>query len=90
MYESHESLRDDYEVSSPELDALVELARHFDGTIGARMTGGGFGGCTVNLIHAERADEFRQYIARAYESRTGIVPQIYDGTPSQGASILHE
>jgi galactokinase len=90
MYASHESLRDDYAVSSPELDTLVELAREFDGTIGARMTGGGFGGCTVNLVRAERAAAFGEFIAGAYERRTGIAPQIYDGTPSEGASIVHE
>lgn len=88
MYASHESLRTDYEVSSTELDTLVELARHFDGTIGARMTGGGFGGCSVNLVHGDRADDFRSYIIAAYERESGITPQTYDGTPSAGARIV--
>jgi galactokinase len=89
MYASHESLQSDYAVSAPELDTMVALAKAFDGTIGARMTGGGFGGCTVNLVHAARAGEFRSYIARAYERETGIAPEIYDGTPSAGASVIH-
>jgi galactokinase len=90
MYESHGSLRDDYAVSSPELDVLVRLARSFDGTMGARMTGGGFGGCTVNLVQADRAPTFRAYIAQAYRSETGVMPEIYDGTPSAGASVTRD
>jgi galactokinase len=90
MYASHESLRDDYEVSSPELDVLVHLAREFDGTIGARLTGAGFGGCTVNLIHRNRAADFRRYIASAYARETGIAAEVYDGTPSAGASTVRE
>lgn len=88
MNASHESLRADYEVSCTELDVLVTLARDFEGTFGARMTGGGFGGCTVNLVRASRAEEFRAFIAAAYERETGIVPELYDGTPSDGAQIL--
>lgn len=90
LYESHASLRDDYEVSCAELDTMVELARRFQGTIGARMTGGGFGGCTVNLVRADSAEEFRRYLAGAYERETGIVPQFYDGTPSAGACTADE
>jgi galactokinase len=89
MYASHESLQTDYAVSAPELDTMVALAKRFEGIIGARMTGGGFGGCTVNLVHAARAGEFRDYIAKAYERETGIAPEIYDGTPSAGASVVH-
>ena len=89
MYASHESLQSDYAVSAPELDTMVALAKAFDGTIGARMTGGGFGGCTVNLVHAPRAGEFCAYIAAAYERETGIAPEIYDGSPSAGASVIH-
>lgn len=86
LYESHASLRDDYEVSCSELDTMVGLARTFEGTVGARMTGGGFGGCTVNLVRAERASEFRSYMATHFERETGIIPQLYDGTPSAGAN----
>jgi galactokinase len=88
MYVSHVSLRDDYEVSCEELDLMVNLAKQFEGTIGARMTGGGFGGCTVNLVRAKRAQEFRAHIRDAYRQSTGITPELYDGTPSAGASIL--
>ena len=64
MNQSHESLRDDYEVSSKELDTLVELARQQSGVLGARMTGAGFGGCTVNLVRADAAESFAQAVAR--------------------------
>ena len=66
MWESHESLRDDYEVSSPELDTLVEIARGFDGVLGSRMTGGGFGGATVSLVPRGKVDEFRERMAAGY------------------------
>ncbi len=90
MYESHASLRDDYAVSCPQLDMLVEMARSLEGTIGARMTGGGFGGCTVNLVHRDYAPEFRAGIAQAYWRETGIVPELYDGSPSAGAAIVRD
>jgi galactokinase len=90
MYASHESLRSDYDVSCPELDTMVEIAKQFEGTIGARMTGGGFGGCTVNVVHASRAVEFRKHMRDAYLASTGITPEIYDGTPSPGACVLDE
>ncbi|HEY9181160.1 MAG TPA: galactokinase [Candidatus Baltobacteraceae bacterium] len=90
MYASHESLRSDYAVSCPELDAMVRIAKEYDGTIGARMTGGGFGGCTVNLVHADRADGFPSHMATNYHIETGIMPEIYDGTPSAGACIVDE
>jgi galactokinase len=77
MNESHESLRDDYEVSCPELDLMVELARKIPGIFGARMTGGGFGGCTINLVRAEACENFRASVARHYQVTTGIVPEIY-------------
>ena len=77
MYESHQSLRDDFEVSSVELDTMVNLARAEEGVYGARMTGGGFGGCTVNLVRADRADGFKRAISDGYERATGIVPEIY-------------
>jgi galactokinase len=85
MAESHRSLRDDYEVSSPELDLMVELANQIPGTLGARMTGGGFGGCTVNLVAAEAVPEFQSQVAAAYRARTGMVPEIYISTACAGA-----
>ena len=88
MYASHESLRSDYEVSCEELDIMVDLAKRFAGTIGARMTGGGFGGCTVNVVQAPKARAFAEYIREAYHRATGITPEVYDGTPSDGASVV--
>ena len=85
MRESHASLRDDYEVSSDELDLMVELAEKIDGVSGARMTGGGFGGSTVNLVSKEKADEFRARVAEGYERVTKLKPEIYVCTAGNGA-----
>ena len=85
MAESHVSLRDDYEVSVDELDLMVELAQKIDGVYGARMTGGGFGGSTVNLVREENADEFRARIAEGYERSTGLKPEIYITNAGNGA-----
>lgn len=86
MNASHDSLRDDFEVSAGELDTMVAIARACDGVYGARMTGGGFGGCTVNLVEASFAERFRERIAGEYRTARGIVPDIYDGTPVDGAT----
>jgi galactokinase len=85
MVESHLSLRDDYEVSCPELDFLVDAAVRIEGVLGARVTGGGFGGCTVNLLRRGAGERFRHEISRAYGERFGITPQIFDCRPSSGA-----
>jgi len=77
MGESHRSLRNDYEVSCRELDLMVSFANSLPGTFGARMTGGGFGGCTVNLVSEEMVEEFRTQIANNYKETTGIAPEIY-------------
>ncbi len=87
MYESHASLRDLYEVSCAELDLLVDLARAIPGVYGARMTGGGFGGCTVNLVRPDRVEEFRRAIAAGYRRETGRQPEIYVCRASAGARI---
>ncbi|HET7815854.1 MAG TPA: galactokinase [Candidatus Baltobacteraceae bacterium] len=89
MNASHESLREDYEVSSGALDMMAELAREC-GAFGSRMTGGGFGGCTVSAVARDRGDEFCRSLARAYHERTGISPNIYDGTPASGATVCDE
>ena len=86
MGESHQSLRDDYEVSSEELDLMVELARKVEGVYGARMTGGGFGGCTVNLVAAEHVADFRKRVAESYEEVTKLKPDIYICSASNGAA----
>jgi galactokinase len=85
MAESHESLRDDYEVSCAQLDLMVDVAQKIEGVYGARMTGGGFGGCTVNLVREEQTEEFRARVAEQYEERTKLKPEIYIGTASNGA-----
>jgi galactokinase len=77
MQESHSSLRDDYEVSCAELDLMVELGGKARGVYGARMTGGGFGGCTINLVKAESCADFTNSVAREYERSTGVAPEIY-------------
>jgi galactokinase len=85
MYSSHTSLRDDYEVSCRELDLMVDAARQCAGVWGARMTGGGFGGCTVNLVQADAVTLFRSEVSRRYQAATGIQPEIYVCTPADGA-----
>jgi galactokinase len=85
MYESHRSLRDDYEVSCAELDLMVDLAKEFEGVYGARMTGGGFGGCTVNVVAADDVAEFKRSITAAYENATGLRPEIYVCETENGA-----
>jgi galactokinase len=85
MRESHVSLRDDYEVSCDELDLMVRLAESIDGVYGARMTGGGFGGCTVNLVHADRVAQFRSQLAADYARATGRRPEIYVCEAADGA-----
>ncbi len=77
MNASHDSLRDDYQVSCHELDTLVDAARKIAGTLGARMTGAGFGGCTVNLVEKEKAQNFREKIANFYKAATGTQPEVY-------------
>jgi galactokinase len=85
MRASHLSMRDDFEISTPEVDAMVDSAMRADGTIGARMTGGGFGGCTVNLVRAERASSFASDVRVRYEAATGRSPEIYTCVASDGA-----
>jgi galactokinase len=91
MVASHESLRDDYEVSCPELDQLVELARDIGqtgGVYGARMTGGGFGGCTVSLVETSRVADVADKIARDYQKKTGIEPSVLMSRPARGAHVI--
>jgi len=85
MNASHVSLRDDYEVSSKELDILVELAWKQPGVLGARMTGAGFGGCTVNLVHQEAARAFADAVRRGYQDALDLKAEIYICKASQGA-----
>lgn len=88
MQDSHRSLRDDYEVSCKELDLMVEIAIAQPGLIGARMTGGGFGGCTINLVESAAVTDFRQNVAAAYFSSTGLTAEIYVSPASEGAQQI--
>ena len=89
MAESHASLRDDYEVSCEELDMMVAIANQQPGVYGARMTGGGFGGCTVNLVQNSAADGFQQKVATLYEKATGLKPQVYVAKAAAGAGEVN-
>ena len=87
MKASHEGLREEYGVSSAELDAMVEIALSVDGVIGARMTGAGFGGCTVNLVYESAIETFIQAIELQYPKKTGIQPEIYVCNVEDGATV---
>ena len=87
MNASHAGLRDAYEVSCDELNALTEIAQSIDGVLGARMTGAGFGGCTVNLVYENAVEELRDKVMREYPRRTGIEPDIYVCNVGDGARI---
>jgi galactokinase len=91
MYQSHDSLRNDYEVSCPELDLLVEMAREIGpagGVIGSRMTGGGFGGCTVSLVQTAKIEQVAQHIIENYRQKTGIEPSVLTSRPAAGAHVI--
>ncbi len=86
LIESHASLRDDYEVSCPELDFLVKAALAVPGVLGSRMTGGGFGGCTVNLVRKDAVENLRAALISQYAGRFGRAPELYHCEPAAGAS----
>jgi galactokinase len=86
MAASHASLREDYEVSSPELDLMVDAAAQHPGCLGARLTGGGFGGCTVNLVANDAVDDFCRSVARRYVDATRITPEIFAVRASAGVT----
>ncbi len=88
MLEAHASMRDNYQASCPETDTLVELAMQQHGCFGARITGGGFGGCTVNLVAAEHASQFVRMVREQYRQATGIEAEIYLSRASAGAGPL--
>jgi len=85
MHASHESLRDLYEVSCSELDAMVEAAEGLPGYIAGRMTGGGFGGCTINLVERGNAQAFAETVAARYRERTGVDADTYVCRAADGA-----
>jgi len=88
MNECHISLRDLYEVSCPELNTMVSIAQSLDGCYGARLTGAGFGGCTVNLVANKNAKDFAQALASGYEKETSLLPEIYITGASNGAELI--
>ncbi|MBG0787444.1 MAG: galactokinase [Anaerolineaceae bacterium] len=88
MIQGHESLRDTYEVSTPELNALVEIALAQPGCYGARLTGAGFGGCTVNLVRDDQAESFISNVASQYHARMGKSTRLYHCHASQGAHLI--
>ncbi len=93
MYESHNSLRDDFEVSCPELDHLVATASEIGtagGVIGARMTGGGFGGSTVTLCETAKAEAIAAALVKSYEATFGFAPEIFSSRPAEGARIIED
>jgi galactokinase len=85
MAKSHISLRDDYEVSCAELDLMVDLANTCHGVYGARITGGGFGGCTVNLVRTDAVEDFKATVAGEYQQKVGLRPDLYVCTAADGA-----
>ena len=87
LFESHHSLRDDYQVSCEELDVLVELAQAQDDVFGARMTGGGFGGCIVALVNREALSSVATSISQGYAQQVGLSPQCYRVKPASGADV---
>lgn len=87
MFATHASLRDLYEVSCSELDILVQAAAGIEGCLGARLTGAGFGGCTVNLVQKERVDVFIQLLQSYYSTKTGLQANIFSTQPSSGAHL---
>ena len=85
MNQSHISLRDDYEVTCPELDFLAETAWEIPGVLGSRMTGGGLGGYTVTLVEKTEVENYKTRIAEAYRSKFGLTPEFYPGVSDDGA-----
>ena len=88
MNASHVSLRDNYEVTVPELDLLASLAWNLPGVIGSRMTGGGFGGCTVSIVESEYVNNFIDFVGKEYESKTGRKASFYETGSSNGAGVI--
>ncbi len=85
MNQSHDSLRDYYEVTGFELDTIVDEARKIDGVLGARMSGAGFGGCSINLVKSENTEEFKEVLTTQYESKTGYKITFFNAISGNGA-----
>jgi galactokinase len=88
MAGSQASMRDDYAITGPEIDALVEISLGVPGVIGSRMTGGGFGGCTISLVQHDAVDVLRAAVEREYPPRTGCRPQLWTVKATAGAGLV--
>ena len=88
MIASHNSLRDDYEVTGKELDTLVEESLKQDGVIGARMTGAGFGGCAVSIVKSDKVDDFIKNVGKEYKEKIGYEADFYTVEIGNGPTIL--
>jgi len=88
MNQSHVSLKEDYEVTGFELDTIVNEAWQVEGVLGARMTGAGFGGCSVNIVRNDKIDEFIQKVGLNYTEKTGLVADFYIASVGNGAGKL--
>ena len=89
LFDSHRSLRDLYEVSCDELDAMVDIAANVEGVIGARMTGAGFGGCAIAVVRNGCQEKLKKIVLEKYPEKTNIEPEVYISSPSQGATVQH-
>lgn len=85
LKEANISIRDDYEATGPELDAVFDIATQIDGVIGSRMTGGGFGGCNISIVRKDRVDEFKRIVQEKYTEKTGFEPAFYQSDAGNGA-----
>ena len=88
MNASHVSMRDDFEITCKEIDFLADLAQTIEGVYGSRMTGGGFGGCTVSLVEADAVDRVSEILAEGYRVGTGLDAQIFACSPADGARLV--
>lgn len=88
LNQSHKSLKEDYEVTGINLDAIVEAAQNAKGCLGARMTGAGFGGCAIAIVENENIESFKDFVLNYYKDKTGIIPSFYLSVIGDGVKIL--
>jgi galactokinase len=88
MFDSHRSLKELYEVSGGELDCIVEFSKNFEGCIGARMTGAGFGGCAIALVRKDRLENYQDELTAYYSSQVGYLPEIFESRASEGVRVF--
>ncbi len=89
LYETHLGLKTQYQVSCPELDLLAKSAQDMDFVLGSRMMGGGFGGCTLNIVESSKTEQFKQKITNIYTDKTGITPDTYTVTITNGVELIN-